>query len=104
MSDTRQSQSPSSGAQSEFARNEGGCARVFMFLVAIIAPWLSICVSVVYRTIGYRTMARRLLWFSVVMLVLQLIVAVVVVILIGSLFELILDLLSEWLELYDQLW
>ncbi len=56
------------GAESEFARNEGGCARLFMFLVAVFSPLLGICLSIVYRTIGYRTMANRLLWISVVML------------------------------------
>ncbi len=56
------------GAESEFARNEGGCARLFMILVAIFSPMLGICISIVYRIIGYRTMANRLLWISVVML------------------------------------
>ncbi|MXZ24242.1 MAG: hypothetical protein F4Y80_05125 [Caldilineaceae bacterium SB0665_bin_21] len=55
-------------AESEFARNEGGCARLFMILVAVFSPLLGICISVVYRTMGYRTMANRLLWISVVML------------------------------------
>lgn len=55
-------------AESEFARNEGGCARLFMILVAVFSPLLGICISIVYRIIGYRTMANRLLWISVVML------------------------------------
>ena len=56
------------GSESEFARNEGGCARLFMILVAVFSPMLGICISIVYRIIGYRTMANRLLWISVVML------------------------------------
>ena len=39
-----------------------------MILVAVFSPLLGICLSVVYRTIGYRTMANRLLWISIVML------------------------------------
>ncbi len=68
MSDVQHGQHAPDGAESEFARNEGGCARLFMILVAVFSPLLGICVSVVYRTIGYRTMANRLLWISVVML------------------------------------
>jgi hypothetical protein len=71
------------GAESEFARNEGGCARLFMILVAVFSPLLGICLSVVYRTIGYRTMANRLLWISVVMLLVWGIAAVVGVMLYG---------------------
>ena len=68
MSDMQHGQHAPDGAEAEFARNEGGCARLFMILVAVFSPLLGICVSVVYRTIGYRTMANRLLWISVVML------------------------------------
>ena len=53
--------------ESELARNEGGCARFFVILVAVFLPLLNICNSVVYRTIGYRKMANRLLRISVVM-------------------------------------
>lgn len=68
MSNMQHGQHAPDGAESEFARNEGGCARLFMILVAVFSPLLGICLSVVYRTIGYRTMANRLLWISVVML------------------------------------
>ncbi len=72
------------GSESEFARNEGGCARLFMILVAVFSPLLGICLSVIYRTIGYRTMANRLLWISVVMLLVWGIAAVVGVMLFGA--------------------
>ncbi|MCY3658747.1 MAG: hypothetical protein OXG36_06980 [Caldilineaceae bacterium] len=72
------------GPESEFARNEGGCARLFMILVAVSSPLLGICISVVYRTIGYRTMANRLLWVSVVMLLVWGIAVVVGVMLFGA--------------------
>ena len=71
-------------AEAEFARNEGGCARLFMILVAVFSPLLGICLSVIYRTIGYRTMANRLLWISVVMLLVWGIAAVVGVMLFGA--------------------
>ena len=70
-------------SESEFARNEGGCARLFMILVAVFSPLLGICISVIYRIIGYRTMANRLLWISVVMLVVWGIAAVVGLMLFG---------------------
>ena len=84
MSDMQYIQRIPDGSESEFARNEGGCARLFMILVAIFSPLLGICISVVYRTIGYRTMANRLLWISVVMLLVWGIAVVVGVMLFGA--------------------
>ncbi len=72
------------GVESEFARNEGGCARLFMILVAVFSPLLGICISVVYRTMGYRTMANRLLWISIVMLLVWGIAVVVGMMLFGA--------------------
>ena len=69
MSDSQPSQHSLDVPEANFARNEGRCARFFMILVAVSSPLLGICISVVYRIIGYRTMANRLLWISVVMLV-----------------------------------
>ncbi|GEM_PF-5738346 len=63
-------------SEPNFARNEGGCARVFLILLAIASPLLAIVVSVIYRTIGYRSMANRLLWLSLAILLLQLIAVV----------------------------
>lgn len=84
MSDVQHGQHAPDGAESEFARNEGGCARLFMILVAVSSPLLGICISVVYRTIGYRTMANRLLWISVVMLLVWGIAVIVGVVLFGA--------------------
>jgi len=77
MSDMQHSQRTPDGSEPNFSRNEGGCARVFLILLAIASPLLAIVVSVVYRTIGYRSMANRLLWLSIVILVLQLIAVIV---------------------------
>ena len=54
MSEAPSSQSAPSGQEPEFARNEGGCARLFLTLLAIVSPLLAICISIVYRTIGYK--------------------------------------------------
>ena len=84
MSDMQHGQHVPDGVESKFARNEGGCARLFMILVAVSSPLLGICISVVYRTIGYKTMANRLLWVSVVMLLVWGIAVVVGVMLFGA--------------------
>lgn len=76
MSDSQPSQHFLDVPESNFARNEGGCARIFLILLAIISPLLAITISVVYRTIGYRSMANRLLWLSLAILLLQLIAVV----------------------------
>ena len=83
MSDSQPSQHSLDVPEANFARNEGGCARLIMILVAVSSPLLGICISVVYRTIGYRTMANRLLWISVVMLLVWGIAVVVGVMLFG---------------------
>ncbi len=87
MSDMQHSQPAPDGSEPNFARNEGGCARVFLILLAIVSPLLAIVVSVVYRTIGYRSMANRLLWLSIVTLVLQLIAVIVLWTLSGTTIE-----------------
>ncbi|MXZ42857.1 MAG: hypothetical protein F4Z18_14120 [Caldilineaceae bacterium SB0666_bin_21] len=84
MSDSQPGQHSLDVPETNFARNEGGCARLFMILVAVFSPLLGICISVVYRTIGYRTMANRLLWISVVMLLVWGIAVVVGVTLFGA--------------------
>ena len=73
MSNTPQFQHSQSVSEADFARNEGGCARFFMIVLAIVSPLLGICFSVIYRTVGYKSMANKLLWISIVVLVLQVI-------------------------------
>ncbi len=77
MSGSQPSPHSLDASEPNFARNEGGCARVFLILLAIASPLLAIVVSVIYRTIGYRSMANRLLWLSLAILLLQLIAVVV---------------------------
>ena len=91
MSDMQHSQRTPNGSEPNFARNEGGCARVFLILLAIASPLLAIVVSVVYRTIGYRSMANRLLWLSIVILLLQLITVVVFWALVGISIDSLMD-------------
>lgn len=70
--------------QSDFATNEGGCARLFLIVLAVLSPLLGITVSIVYRTMGYAKMATMLLRISLVILLLQLIVGVAVLSTVGA--------------------
>ncbi len=69
---------PSASSRRPFPRqplhleDEGGCARLFMALLALFIPFLGIAFSIMYRVMGYRKMANRLLWISVTVLLLQL--------------------------------
>ena len=91
MTEALSSQSSPPDQEPEFERNEGGCARLFLTLLAIVSPLLAICISIVYRTIGYRTMANRLLWLSIIILGLQLIAFVSVWVSLGHTVNSIMD-------------
>ena len=70
MSEFQSSEHHSSNSrlQSNSAQDEGGCAQLFMMVLAFLSPILGIAFSIVYRAMGNKPMANRLLAISLVML------------------------------------
>lgn len=63
----------SQSSSSNGIQNEGGCARFFMGVLAIFSPILGIAFSIIYRAMGNKEMANRLLAISLVVMGLSLV-------------------------------